>query len=81
MPGGVDFIEAMNSRRSRSGETSITKSASRKYRSGPNAAAATASRKSRLGAATTLDGDRVDLTFYWPADDRWEEVDFLICVE
>jgi glucoamylase len=26
-------------------------------------------------------GQRVDLTFYWPGDGRWEGVDFLICVE
>lgn len=26
-------------------------------------------------------GKRVDLTFYWPDDGRWEGVDFLICVE
>jgi glucoamylase len=26
-------------------------------------------------------GDRVELTFYWPEDDRWEGVDFVVCVE
>jgi glucoamylase len=26
-------------------------------------------------------GDRVDLTFYWPHEDRWENTDFVICVE
>jgi glucoamylase len=26
-------------------------------------------------------GDRVDLTFYWPAEHRWEGVDFLVGVE
>ena len=26
-------------------------------------------------------GDRVELTFYWPDADRWEGVDFVICVE
>ena len=26
-------------------------------------------------------GDRVDLTFYWPDANRWEEVDFVVCVE
>jgi glucoamylase len=25
--------------------------------------------------------DRVDLTFYWPEDNRWEGADFLVCVE
>jgi glucoamylase len=26
-------------------------------------------------------GDRVDLTFYWPDQQRWEGLDFLVCVE
>jgi glucoamylase len=26
-------------------------------------------------------GDRVQLTFYWPEADRWEGVDFLVCIE
>ena len=26
-------------------------------------------------------GDRVELTFYWPDVDRWEESDFVVCVE
>ena len=26
-------------------------------------------------------GDRVHLTFYWPEADRWEGVDYLICIE
>ena len=26
-------------------------------------------------------GDRVDLTFYWPEADRWEGIDFLVCIE
>ena len=26
-------------------------------------------------------GDRVHFTFYWPEEDRWEGVDFLVCVE
>jgi glucoamylase len=26
-------------------------------------------------------GDGVDLTFYWPEAERWEEVDFVVCVE
>jgi glucoamylase len=26
-------------------------------------------------------GDRVDLTFYWPEVDRWEGIDFIVCVE
>ena len=26
-------------------------------------------------------GDRVDLTFYWPEADRWEGIDFVVCVE
>jgi glucoamylase len=26
-------------------------------------------------------GDRVHLTFYWPDAERWEEVDFLVCIE
>ena len=26
-------------------------------------------------------GDRVDLTFYWPEVDRWEGVDFFVCIE
>jgi glucoamylase len=26
-------------------------------------------------------GDRVSLTFYWPEVDRWEQVDFLVCIE
>jgi glucoamylase len=26
-------------------------------------------------------GDRVHLTFYWPEAERWEQVDFLVCIE
>jgi putative membrane protein len=26
-------------------------------------------------------GDRVHLTFYWPEAERWEQVDFLVCME
>jgi glucoamylase len=26
-------------------------------------------------------GDRVCLTFYWPDAGRWEQVDFLVCIE
>jgi glucoamylase len=26
-------------------------------------------------------GDRVDLTFYWPHGQRWEGIDFVVCVE
>jgi glucoamylase len=26
-------------------------------------------------------GDRVCLTFYWPDAERWEQVDFLVCIE
>jgi len=26
-------------------------------------------------------GDHVHLTFYWPEAQRWEQVDFLVCVE
>ena len=26
-------------------------------------------------------GDRVDFTFYWPEADRWEGIDFVVCVE
>ena len=26
-------------------------------------------------------GGRIDLTFYWPEDERWEGTDFLVCVE
>jgi glucoamylase len=26
-------------------------------------------------------GDRVDFTFYWPDEARWEGTDFLVCVE
>ena len=25
-----------------------------------------------------VSGDRVDFTFYWPAEDRWEGVDFVV---
>jgi len=34
-----------------------------------------------LGTNALGPGDRVDLTFYWPEDDRWEGVDFLVRVE
>jgi glucoamylase len=26
-------------------------------------------------------GDRVCLTFYWPEAGRWEQVDFVVCIE
>jgi glucoamylase len=26
-------------------------------------------------------GDRVDLTFYWPGAERWEGMDFQVCIE
>ena len=26
-------------------------------------------------------GDRVDFTFQWPEEDRWEGTDFVVCVE
>jgi glucoamylase len=26
-------------------------------------------------------GDRVDFTFYWPEEGRWEGTDFVVCVE
>jgi glucoamylase len=48
----------------------------------------TPTRDTRLGVhVADLDtvhlrqGDRVDLTFYWPEADRWEGTDFLVCVE
>jgi glucoamylase len=25
-------------------------------------------------------GDRVDFTFYWPEAERWEGVDFVVCI-
>jgi glucoamylase len=34
-----------------------------------------------LGTQHLRPGDRVDLTFYWPDERRWEGVDFLVCVE
>jgi glucoamylase len=34
-----------------------------------------------LGTAQLRAGDRVHLTFYWPDADRWEGVDFVVCVE
>jgi glucoamylase len=36
---------------------------------------------SDLDTRNLRSGDRVLLTFYWPESDRWEEVDFLVCVE
>jgi glucoamylase len=48
----------------------------------------TPTRDTRLGVhVADLDtvhlrqGDRVDLTFYWPEADRWEGTDFLVCVD
>jgi glucoamylase len=48
----------------------------------------TATRDTKLGVhVADLDtrdarqGDRVDLTFYWPEADRWEGTDFFVCVE
>ena len=48
----------------------------------------TPTRDTRLGVhVADLDtvhlrqGDRADLTFYWPEADRWEGTDFLVCVE
>jgi hypothetical protein len=26
-------------------------------------------------------GERIQLTFYWPDAERWEQIDFLVCVE
>jgi glucoamylase len=34
-----------------------------------------------LGTQHLCHGDRVDLTFYWPDEQRWEGIDFLVCVE
>jgi glucoamylase len=34
-----------------------------------------------LGTQHLRPGYRVDLTFYWPDERRWEGVDFLVCVE
>jgi glucoamylase len=34
-----------------------------------------------LGTKDLCHGDRVDLTFYWPDEQRWEGVDFFVCVE
>ena len=34
-----------------------------------------------LGTQHLCHGDRVDLTFYWPGEQRWEGLDFLVCVE
>jgi glucoamylase len=34
-----------------------------------------------LGTRDLRGGDRVDLTFYWPEADRWEGVDFEVCIE
>ena len=38
-------------------------------------------RRGPADEANLRPGDRVDLTFYWPEDDRWEGVDFVVCVE
>lgn len=27
------------------------------------------------------EGARIDLTFYWPEEDRWEGADYLVCIE
>ena len=34
-----------------------------------------------LGTRHLCRGHRVHFTFYWPEVDRWEEVDFLVCIE
>jgi len=34
-----------------------------------------------LGTMQLLSGDRVSFTFYWPAADRWEGVDFVVFVD
>jgi len=34
-----------------------------------------------LGTQHLCHGDRVDLTFYWPDEQRWEGLDFIVCVE
>jgi glucoamylase len=34
-----------------------------------------------LGTSDLCRGDRVHLTFYWPEAERWEQVDFLVCIE
>jgi glucoamylase len=34
-----------------------------------------------LGTRHLSCGDRVCLTFYWPDAERWEQVDFLVCIE
>jgi glucoamylase len=34
-----------------------------------------------LGTGDLRDGDRIHFTFYWPEVDRWEGVDFLVCIE
>jgi glucoamylase len=33
-----------------------------------------------LGTMHLASGDRVDFTFYWPAADRWERVDFVVVI-
>jgi glucoamylase len=34
-----------------------------------------------LATSELRSGDRVHFTFYWPGADRWEGVDFLVCIE
>ena len=34
-----------------------------------------------LGTGDLRDGDRIHFTFSWPEVDRWEGVDFLVCIE
>lgn len=34
-----------------------------------------------LGTSDLRRGDRVHLTFYWPEVERWEGIDFLVCIE
>jgi glucoamylase len=34
-----------------------------------------------LATRELASGERVHLTFYWPDADRWEGIDFLICIE
>jgi hypothetical protein len=34
-----------------------------------------------LGTSHLRLGDRVHLTFYWPEAERWEGIDFLVCIE
>jgi glucoamylase len=34
-----------------------------------------------LETSNLRDGDRIHFTFYWPEADRWEGVDYVVCIE